>query len=67
MKLEIISIVALIIISIVTGTVEVVFHNTNELMSTISACVQAICIVIQCILLFKQLKLSEIIEEKTRA
>lgn len=67
MKLEVICIVVLIIISIVTGTVEVVFHNTNELMSTIAASVQAICIVIQCILLFKQLKLSEIIEEKTRA
>lgn len=58
---------ALIIISIVIGTLEVVFHNTNELMSTIAACVQAICIVIQCIVIFKQLKLSEITEEKTRA
>ena len=67
MKLEVICIAALIIISIVTGTLEVVFHNTNELISTITACVQAICIVIQSILLFKQFKLSEIIEEKTRA
>lgn len=67
MKLEVTCIIILIIISIATGTLEVVFHNTNELMSTIAACVQAICIVIQCILLFKQLKLSEIIEEKTRA
>jgi hypothetical protein len=67
MKLEVICIITLIIISIATGTLEVVFHNTNELMSTIATCVQAICIVIQCILLFKQLKLSETIEEKTRA
>lgn len=63
MKLEIIF---LIIISIITGTLEVVFHNTNELMTTISAFVQAICIVIQCILIYKQLRLSEMIEEKTR-
>lgn len=66
MKLEIIFIIFLIIISIITGTLEVVFHNTNELMTTISAFVQAICIVIQCILIYKQLRLSEMIEEKTR-
>ena len=41
MKLEIIFIIFLIIISIITGTLEVVFHNTNELMTTISAFVQA--------------------------
>ena len=35
-------------------------------MTTISAFVQAICIVIQCILIYKQLRLSEMIEEKTR-
>lgn len=66
MKLEIIFIIFLIIISIITGKLEVVFHNTNELMTTISAFVQAICIVIQCILIYKQLRLSEMIEEKTR-
>ncbi len=66
MKLEIIFIIFLIIISIITGTLKVVFHNTNELMTTISAFVQAICIVIQCILIYKQLRLSEMIEEKTR-
>ena len=66
MKLEIIFIIFVIIISIITGTLKVVFHNTNELMTTISAFVQAICIVIQCILIYKQLRLSEMIEEKTR-
>lgn len=58
--------VIILMIVLITGTFESILHNTNELMSIISSYVQTICIVVQSILLFKQLDLSQIIEEKTR-
>lgn len=60
-------IIVCIIVSIITGTIETVFHNTNEFISSISDYVQAICVVLQSILIYKQFKLSQEIEEKSRA
>lgn len=59
--------IILIIVSVITGTTEVIFHNTNEVVMTISAYVQALCVVLQSVLIIKQFKLSERIEEKSRA
>lgn len=60
-------IIVLLVISVLTGTIEQVFHNTNELISTVSAYVQTGCIVLQSYLIYKQFKLSKEIEEKSRA
>ena len=67
MKVQIIFLIILIIISIETGTLEVAFHNTNELISSLSAYIQTICIVLQSFLIYKQFQLSKEIEEKARA
>lgn len=63
----IVLVIILIIILNATGILEKVFNNTNVLLSTIAVCIQAVCIIIQCKLTFKQLELSKTIEEKTRA
>ena len=66
MEFGVINIVVFIFIAIATGTLEIVFHNTNELISALSSFVQAICIIFQSILLFKQLKLDEKVEQRTQ-
>ena len=58
-------IVILLIISFKYGIQETVFHNTNEIFSTFSSVVQAICIVVQSIIIYKQLKLDEKINQKS--
>lgn len=58
--------VIIIIVLTITGTFEAILHNTNEVMSIISTYVQTICIVVQSVLLFKQLDFSQMIDEKTR-
>ena len=63
---SVIILILIVILVIITGTFELVLHNTNELMSIISSYVQTICIVVQSVVLFKQLDLSQVIEEKTR-
>ena len=61
-----IGIILTLIICIVTGTLDAVFHNTNELVSSLASVIQAICIVIQSYLIYKQFKLSEKIDNKNK-
>ena len=61
-----ISSILILIICIVTGTLDVVLHNTNELLSSISSIIQAIFMVIQSFLIYKQFELSEKIDNKSK-
>ena len=61
-----ISLILILIICIVTGTLDIVFHNTNELLSSISSIIQAIFMVVQSFLIYKQFELSEKIDNKSK-
>lgn len=57
--LEIIIIIILVLITIRFRITEKVFHNTNGLLSAISSYIQAVCIILQSVIISKQLKLDE--------
>lgn len=57
--LEIIIIIILVLIIIGFRITEKVFHNTNEFLSAISSYIQAVCIIIQSVIIYKQLKVEE--------
>lgn len=63
--LYIIIIIILIFITFGLNISKEVFHNTNELISTISSYIQAICIIIQSVIIYKQLKLEEKVNQKS--
>ena len=57
--LEIIIIIILVLITIGFRITEKVFYNTNGLLSAISSYIQAVCIILQSVIISKQLKLDE--------